>query len=641
MPLYTFRTLKAAGPSGAYFRLSVLKRLALFLGLCLPLVVLLVCIERSQLDTIAERESWRDLENLSRAFSEEVHATVTTVDMSLLQLRAHWQREHRDDFPGIVDELNQELRGKVLMQVAVTDARGILQFSNAGNAAGMDLSDREHIRVHLEGRGDHLYVSAPVLGRLTGRWSVQFTRPIYDRNGLFAGVIVASVAPSYFSRFYKSIDLGPQSSIALLRADGTILVRSTRERGDLNLGTRLVGFPYEGERPPFGHFRRPGQVDGVERYYVWRDLPDYNLMVTVGQSVADADARYARQKTVVTAAGVVVALLLAGLGWITIAASDNRRRAVAALAAAEARWKLALNAAGEGVWDWDIRGGHVTLSSRAQALLKLNSPVVPAKPEMLAHCVHPDDLEKMKEALQAHLDGRSPDFVAEARVHLPGNDWPWVLVRGMLVERDQQGQPRRMVGTFADIDGRKSEEERIRYLAHHDALTGLPNRLLFADRLAQAMRMAQRDGARVGVLYFDLDKFKPVNDTYGHEVGDRLLQQVAVRVSDALRDSDTLCRVGGDEFVALLPHCGNEADVRRIAENVLALLNQEFRVQDHVLHISGSIGYAVYPDCGARTDAEVMRRADQAMYYAKEHGRGQVSGRVRDEATQADTVSAD
>jgi diguanylate cyclase (GGDEF)-like protein len=338
--------------------------------------------------------------------------------------------------------------------------------------------------------------------------------------------------------------------------------------------------------------------------------------------------------------GVLVALLLLGLGWITIAASDNRRRALAALAAAEARWKLALNAAGEGVWDWDIRAGQVTLSSRAQTLLKLGSPVVAAKAEMLNHCVHADDLDKMKEALQAHLDGRSPDFVAEARVHLPGNDWPWVLVRGMVVERDKQGRPLRMVGTFADIDGRKNEEERIRYLAHHDALTGLPNRLLFADRLNQAMRMAQRDGANVGVLYFDLDKFKPVNDTYGHEVGDRLLQQVAVRVGAALRDSDTLCRVGGDEFVALLPHCGRAADVRRIAEHVLALLNEEFRVQEHVLHISGSIGYAVYPDCGARSDAEVMRCADQAMYYAKEHGRGQVSGVVRDEPAQADAVSA-
>lgn len=635
MPLDTFRTLKAAGPSGAYFRRSVLQRLAVFLALCLPLVVIVVAVEHAQLSNIAERESRRDLENLSRAFAEEVHATVTTVDMSLLQLRAHWQREHRDEFPGIVDELNKELRGRVLLQVAVTDGRGILQFSSAGNGIGVDLSDREHIRVHLEGRGDHLFVSQPVLGRVSGRWSVQFTRPVYDRKGLFAGVIVASVAPSYFSRFYSSIDIGPGSSIALLRSDGTILVRSTRAKGDLDLGTRLAGFPYEGQRAPFGHFRRRGQLDGVERYYVWRDLSDYGLMVTVGQAVADASARYGRQQSVVTVAGAVVVLLLAGLGWIAIAAADNRRRAVAALTAAEARWKLALNAAGEGVWDWDVQAGQVTLSSRAQALLKLNSPVVPARLDMLVHCVHPDDLDKMKQALRDHLDGRAPDFVAEARVHLPGNDWPWVLVRGMLVERDKQGGPLRLIGTFANIDARKNEEERIRYLAHHDALTGLPNRLLFIDRLNQAMRMAQRASGKVGVLYFDLDKFKPVNDTYGHEVGDRLLQQVAVRVADGLRDSDTLCRVGGDEFVALLPHCGGEEDVRKVAENVLALLNQEFRVHDHVLRISGSIGYAVYPDCGAQSDTEVMRRADQAMYYAKEHGRGRVSGQVRAEAGEA------
>lgn len=633
MPLQTIRTLRAAGASGAYFRRSVLRRFAVYLLIMLPLVIGYALAERNQLTQIAERESRRDLENLSRVFAEEVRATVNTIDMSLLQLRAHWQREHIADFPAIVEQLNRDLHGKVLLQVAVTDTRGIVRFSNAANAAsaaGVDVSDREHIRVHLQGRGqDRLFVSAPVLGRVSGRWTVQFTRPVFRHDGTLAGVIVASVEPAYFARFYDSIDLGQGASLALLRHDGTIIVRSAGGRNDRDLGRRLTGVPYDGPRAPFGYFRRTGQVDHIERHYVWRDLPESGLMVTVGQSVADADARYARQKTGESWGAALVALLLAGLGWVAIAASDNRQRAVEALAVAEARWKLALNAAGEGVWDWDMRAGQVTLSSRAQALLGLHASAAPASLDSLTRALHPEDQAGFNEALEEHLKGHSADFVAEARMGSADGGWHWLLVRGMLVERDRAGRPARMVGTFADIDARKNEEEQMRYLAHHDGLTGLPNRLLFTDRLNQAIRMAQRAGDKLAVLYFDLDKFKPVNDTYGHEVGDRLLQQVAVRVSDGLRDSDTLCRVGGDEFVALLPHCGTETDVRRVAENVLALLNQEFRVQGHSLRISGSIGYALYPDCGGRTDAEVVRCADQAMYYAKEHGRGQVSGQVR------------
>jgi diguanylate cyclase (GGDEF)-like protein len=182
-----------------------------------------------------------------------------------------------------------------------------------------------------------------------------------------------------------------------------------------------------------------------------------------------------------------------------------------------------------------------------------------------------------------------------------------------------------MVGTFADIDARKNEEEQMRHQASHDALTGLPNRVLFADRLRQAIRVAQREHIRLAVLYFDLDKFKPVNDTYGHAVGDALLAAMAKRVSGRLRDSDTLARIGGDEFVVLLPRCSGPDDARKVGENILAQLNREFVIEQDALHISGSIGYALYPDNGRDSD-ELLRCADEAMYAAKSNGRGQVRG---------------
>ena len=616
MPLDTSKSLRGANTPGAYLRRSVLTRFALLLVVAVPLVWLVVAIQLMQLSGIAEREANRDLQNLTRAFSEEVDATISTIDVSLMGLRSNWQR-NRDDFDQIVRELNRELRERIIMQVAVTDARGKLVYSSSGAGIGVNLIDREHIRVHLDGKQDKLFISGPILGRISGLWTIQFTRPIYAKDGKLAGVIAASVAPSYFSRFYSSIDLGPGSSIALVRWGGTIIARTTAKGDNRDMGKVLPGYPYEAGHPPSGVFRRVGRVDGVERYYAWRDLPDYGLIVTVGQSVEDANARFAHQKTMAIRIGVVLSLAVALLGWIGIASSDNRRRAVAALAAAEARWKLALTAAGDGVWDCNMSMGLTTLSPRAQSILDADGPVIPCNAKALRHHVHPQDLRHVTRLLRDHLAGRTPDYVAEHRVRKRNGEWSWVLVRGMLAARTPDGKPQRMVGTFANIDARKSEEEHIRHLAHHDALTGLPNRVLFSDRLHQAIRAAQRERNKLAVLYFDLDKFKPVNDTYGHAVGDRLLQQVAARVRAGLRDSDTLARVGGDEFVVLLPRCAGDPDAVKVADHILALLNRPFEVEGHVLHISGSMGHALYPDNG--TDEEqLLHAADLAMYDAKE-----------------------
>ncbi|MFL6671717.1 MAG: diguanylate cyclase domain-containing protein [Massilia sp.] len=624
MPIQILRFLRSARDSHAYFRRPVLVRLAILLGVFLPLVWLAVAAERTQLGAISQQESNRDLQNLTRAFAEEVNSTINIIDLSLIQLRSQWKRNPAQ-FPAVVDELNRELHGKVIMQVTVTDTRGIAVFtSGEAVARPVDLSDREHVRVHLDNPTDRLFVSRPVLSRISGQWALLFTRPLYGRDGRLAGVILAAVRPSYFSRFYSNIDLGKGASIGLVRFDGTVIARTTRSGGNADLGKVMKGAPYMPGHARAGHFRRVGQLDGIERYYAWRDLPDYDLMVTVGQAVDDAEARYARQKSTITLIGAAVSLLLALLGWAAITAADNRGRAVKALAAAEARWKLALIAGGEGVWDCNLRTGQATLSPRAQAILEIDQPLASCTADELRHRVHPEDLPRVMRALRDHLHGRTPDYVAEHRVRRRDGGWTWVLVRGMLAERAEDGRPLRMVGTFVNIDARKGREEQMRHQAHHDVLTGLPNRALMADRLQQAIRSARRARARLAVIYFDLDKFKPVNDTHGHAVGDRLLQQVATRVREGLRDSDTLARVGGDEFVVLLPSCASSADALTVGASILALLNREFRVGDLVLNISGSVGLAVYPDDAADGE-ELLRRADQAMYDAKVKGRGQVA----------------
>ncbi len=193
----------------------------------------------------------------------------------------------------------------------------------------------------------------------------------------------------------------------------------------------------------------------------------------------------------------------------------------------------------------------------------------------------------------------------------------WLTISAM---RDQHGELRHYVALFTDISERKRSEERIRHLAEHDSLTGLPNRSLLQDRLRQAMNRAERENGRLALLFVDLDRFKLVNDSLGHAVGDALLQEIAHRLQSAVRASDTVSRQGGDEFLVLLADIEQNEDAGRVAQKMLDVLSAPCHLAGHELRITPSIGISLYPDDS--TDLEkLIKSADIAMYQAKENGR--------------------
>ncbi|MGK2951005.1 MAG: diguanylate cyclase domain-containing protein [Thiobacillus sp.] len=187
--------------------------------------------------------------------------------------------------------------------------------------------------------------------------------------------------------------------------------------------------------------------------------------------------------------------------------------------------------------------------------------------------------------------------------------------------KDSEGRISNFVGMFSDISKLKEAEEGLERLAFYDALTGLPNRLLFRERLESALKAARRSAAkRTAVLYLDLDKFKPVNDTYGHTTGDALLQEVARRLSELVREVDTVARLGGDEFAIVLREFADAAIPQRVAEKIIAALNEPVFVKGHNCHIGTSIGIAIAPDHADHATA-LVELADAAMYAAKNRGR--------------------
>jgi diguanylate cyclase (GGDEF)-like protein/PAS domain S-box-containing protein len=233
--------------------------------------------------------------------------------------------------------------------------------------------------------------------------------------------------------------------------------------------------------------------------------------------------------------------------------------------------------------------------------------------------VHPEFREMVRERGMARQKGQAAEVPGTYEFQIVRKDGEvrWVQFSAGVIERD--GQPAGL-GTAFDITERKRAEEQIRSLAYLDPLTGLPNRLLFNDRVTVAVAQAHRLRQRLAVLFLDLDRFKIINDSLGHSIGDRLLQEVAARLLAAVREGDTVARLGGDEFTLLLPAVVRAEDAAKIAEKLLESLRQSFRLDGRELFVTSSLGISLYPDDGH--DAEsLVKNADTAMYRAKEEGR--------------------
>lgn len=205
-------------------------------------------------------------------------------------------------------------------------------------------------------------------------------------------------------------------------------------------------------------------------------------------------------------------------------------------------------------------------------------------------------------------------------VHKPDGSLVWVSCSAQPLHHLGEAQHYAVVCSFVEITARKMAEDRAHYLAYYDALTGLPNRRLLQDRLARCIEHAHRSQRGFALLFIDLDRFKPINDAYGHRVGDALLREVGQRLKEAMRGEDSICRLGGDEFVILLPETDSSEDVRVVAEKLQEVLGQPFLLDGHSVNTSPSIGVSLYPADGLTLDA-LLASADTAMYHAKRQGR--------------------
>ncbi|TCS35760.1 PAS domain S-box-containing protein/diguanylate cyclase (GGDEF)-like protein [Paucimonas lemoignei] len=303
---------------------------------------------------------------------------------------------------------------------------------------------------------------------------------------------------------------------------------------------------------------------------------------------------------------------------------SERKRLEQARRESERRLQLAISIAHLGFWEWEVSSGTCYYSPSWKKQLGYQDTELANTPDEWEQRLHPDDRERVLNDIELYLARPSTDYRLEYRLRHRDGSYRWMIANAVPLSRRSKGGIK-LIGTQLDITENKLAEQRVREAALHDPLTGLPNRALIFEYASHLIAAAKRNHQRGAVLFIDLDRFKPINDLYGHEIGDKLLQEAARRLTGCVRAEDLVGRLGGDEFVVVLPHADDTNPAVTVADHVLEALSAPFEIDALDLSISASVGISYFPEHGTDVDT-LIHAADLAMYQAKHccHGSAQI-----------------
>jgi diguanylate cyclase (GGDEF)-like protein len=574
-------------------------------------------------------ESERIISNFAMLFEENVLRSIGEIDKALLYLRRTVESKEWKNYQLAV--LSNDVLSEIIVQVAIIDAKGIMRASNAIKntvVKPIDLSDRVHFKVHVHSKSDKLYISVPVLGRASKKWSVQFTRRFLKRDGTFGGVVVASLNPAHFTAFYKRVDLGSSASISLIGDDGVVRASGGDPSGSFKLGADL-------SKTALGRRLRAGasglfedsETSGPDtRLVALRKVRGFPLWVSVSVKKSEIFDRSWSNLQLFTIAGILLTIFIFGAMERMLRSEESARLKAEQL-------RLTLEHMSQGIMLVTKNLEVPIINGRCSDLLGLPKEYIDHPPpfdKIVEHQAQARDIRdtthesgpafiKNIEASEEAGKGRASRNISICERTLPN---------GSVIEARSTNLPDgSIVQTFTDVTKRREAEARVARLASEDPLTGLPNRRIFRAALDRFCRIAFSEPGHpnapraLSVLFLDLDRFKVVNDTLGHMVGDQLLQHIAERLKKANEPGQVLARLGGDEFAIVAPHLDDRQELAALAIRLSDVICEPCEIEGHLIRTSVSIGIAIGPHDGTNAD-DLLMASDLALYSVKANGRG-------------------
>jgi diguanylate cyclase (GGDEF)-like protein len=500
--------------------------------------------------------------------------------------------------------------------VNVYDADGsLINSSEAWPAPAVNIADRAYFEVLKSGTASTPFQIELVRSRFSGGFLTILARKITGPSGEFLGVATRRLVPAKFEDFFSSVALGKDAAISMFDQDGAMLARYPHVEELIGRKLKTASM-FRTILAATDHktLRMTSPVDGQERLISVRKLSRFPISVVATTTVESVLADWRNQTKFMIASAILSALVIAGILFLIVKQlSRQHRTSQKQLTLEKLRLDTAVNNMTQGLTLFDEASRLVVCNQRYIEMYGLSPDIV--KPgcefrDLMAHRLESKSLEGdvdevcagilrdmalNRTTIRRAVDGRSVQITYR---QVEGGGW---------------------VATHEDITDRKQYEDRVAYLAHYDALTSLPNRVLFQDRLQKELGNVH-SGGRIALLYIDIDEFKSVNDSLGHPIGDELLKGVALRLSRCIGETDLIARLGGDEFAIVQTGIKDTADVTDLASRIYEAIRDPFECLGHQLVTDASIGIAIAPQDASESD-QLLMKADLALYGAKADGR--------------------
>jgi diguanylate cyclase (GGDEF)-like protein/PAS domain S-box-containing protein len=507
--------------------------------------------------------------------------------------------------------------------------------STGSDITGTSYADRDYFKVHVDNSSKgKLFIGEPSIGKISKQKLFFISRRVESAKGDFLGVVVAPLSIERYVKVFENSRFNSDISMTLVHGNGKIIARAPLFEQAFGRDIANSALFDNVRKANSGTYKTLSRIDNVVRVFSYRVVEGLPLIMVVGSNDTESARLLLRNYQVAGGGLTILLLLMMGAGHFslrTYTRQEERELRYRALytASREMEQKLLANEeslkltallfqnSGEGMMVTDADGVILTVNPAFSLLSGYTEK------ELVGHRSY----ELTSSRNDKEFFGRMFECVTKSgywkgELWQRDRDGEEYLV-SMLINTvyDEQGNPFRYVALLSDITQKKASEELIWRQANFDALTGLPNRRMFHEHLRQEMKKTDRSQLPMALVFVDLDYFKEINDTLGHDKGDLLLKEVATRLSGSVRSStDTVARLGGDEFTVILSELNNAGAVVRTAQEILKKMSTPFQLGEDVAHISSSIGITMYPEDGK--DAETLiKNADQAMYAAKQQGR--------------------